>query len=172
MALTRRHLLASAGALGALGAVATAAVGLGYRAWWDQPPAPGLRYLSADEAAFVDALADAIFPPSQALPVRGGEAAVAAFMDQTLGGMAPVQRNLVRLSMHALDQYPRASGQGAFRELPLADAIAVLGEWTRSDLAELRGVVASVYVFVAMAYTVHPQVASRLAPSFRCGYGQ
>ncbi len=172
MALTRRHLLASAGALGALGAVATAAVGLGYRAWWDQPAAPGLRYLSTDEAAFVDALADAIFPPSEALPLRGREAAVALFMDQTLGGMAPVQRNLVRLSMHALDQYPRTSGQRAFRDLALDEAIAVLGEWTRSELAELRGVVASVYVFVAMAYTVHPEVASRLAPSFRCGYGQ
>lgn len=147
------------------------AAALGYHAWWDQPPGPGMRYLSTDEVAFLDALADAIFPPEQGLPVRGGEAQVARAVDDVLSGMAPPQRNLLRLSLHALDQYPRPTHLQPFRDLSPDDAVAVLAGWTRSELAELRGIVASVYIFVAMAYSLHPAVSARFARSFPCGYG-
>ena len=165
---SRRQLVAAAGALSAASAGAAA---LGYHTWWDQAPAPGLAHVSADEAAFFDALADAIFPPHPGLPLRGREAGVSIVIDGVISGMAPVQRNMLRLSVHALDQYPRPGHGQPFRSLQLADAVAILGDWTRSDLAELRGVVASLYIFVAMAYSLNPQVAPRFARSFPCGYG-
>jgi hypothetical protein len=170
--LTRRHLLAASALVGGTALIGTTGVGLGYRAWWDQPHARNLLSLSDDEAAFADALADAIFPPSEVFPLRGREAGVASVMDEVLQGMTSPQRKLLRLSLHALDQYPRISFGKPFRELSSEEGAQVVAEWTSSPVAELRGIVASVYIFTAMAFSLHPQIAPIFAKSFRCGYGR
>lgn len=172
MGVSRRHLLAATGAFATAAAVGTALVGSAYRAWWNQPHDTATRHLSRDELDFCDALADAIFPPSAALPLRGRDAGVGRYVDLVLDGMAPLQRKLLRLGLHALDQWPRPTHGRPFRELSSEEGVAVLDGWVRSDIAELRGLVASIYIFVAMAWTVHPAVAPTFDAQFRCGYGE
>ncbi len=168
---TRRHLLTAAGAFATAAVAGTAVVGAASQVWWNQPHDSATRHLSRDEIDFCDALADAIFPPSPDLPLRGAEAGVGRFFDTVLDGMAPFQRKMLRLGLHALDQWPRPTHGRPFRELAGIEAIAVLDGWVHSDIAELRGLVASVYIFVAMAYTVHPDVSAVLSRQFLCGYG-
>lgn len=143
-----------------------------YRAWWDQPHDSTTRHLSPDELTFCDALADAIFPPSPKLPLRGRDALVGRQVDFVLDGMQPLQRKLLRLALHALDQWPLATHGRPFRELAVEEAVGVLDGWVRSDITELRGLVASIYIFVAMAWSVHPAVAPTFDAQFRCGYGE
>ena len=172
MRLTRRHVLAAAGLLSAAAVVGTATVGVAYQAWWDQPHDSATLHVSRDELDFLDSLADAIFPPSPLLPLRGRDANVGRYVDLVLDGMAPLQRKLLRASLHALDQYPRATLGRPFRELGPDESVAVLAAWVGSGLPELRGVVASVYIFVTMAYSIHPKIAPIFGAQFLCGYGE
>ncbi len=172
MPVTRRYFMSAAGILGSVVVAGTVGVGAGYRAWWDQPHDSATRHLSMDELAFVDALADAIFPPSPKLPLRGRQASVGRYVDLVLDGMEPLQRKLVRLSFHALDQWPRASHGVPFRDLDEVAGAEVLAGWVVHPRAEVRGLLASVYIFVGMAYSIHPKVAPIFAAQFRCGYGE
>jgi hypothetical protein len=158
--------------------LSTAALGIGvvggtvYSAWWDQPHAQNLQFLSQEEADFADALADAIFPPSAGLPLRGREAGVAVVLDEVFSGMTSFQRKMLRLSLHALDQYPLLTHGTAFRNLSAEQGGEVVAGWASSELAELRGIVASVYIFVTMAFSVHPKISPVFAAHFPCGYGR
>ncbi|MSQ03683.1 MAG: gluconate 2-dehydrogenase subunit 3 family protein [Myxococcales bacterium] len=172
MRLTRRHVLAAAGFFSAAAVVGTATVGAAYQAWWDQPRDRATLHVSRDELDFLDALADAIFPPSPLLPLRGRDANVGRYVDLVLDGMAPLQRKLLRASLHGLDQYPRLTLGRPFRELGPDESAAVLAAWVGSGLPELRGVVASVYIFVTMAYSIHPLIAPIFEAQFLCGYGE
>ena len=173
MPKTRRSFL-----LAAAGVISTATLGVGvvggsvYAAWWDQAHSRNLRFLSDDELAFTDALADAIFPPSPKLPIRGREAGVGLVLDEVLGGMAPFQRKMLRLSFHLLDQYSLPTHGKPFRELDEVEGAKIVAGWAQSEIAELRGLVAGTYVFVAMAYSVNPKVSPSLAQYFPCGYGR
>ncbi len=171
MRITRRHLLATAGLASAAAVGGALATGTVYRVWWNQPADATARLLSPDEIAFLDALADAMFPPDTGLPLRGRDANVARTVDLVLTGMHPSQSKLVRLSLHALDQYALPSQHTAFRNLDPAAAGEVLRAWLSHDLAEVRGLTASLYIFVAMAWSIHPDVAPTLAGQFKCGYG-
>ena len=171
MRITRRHLLAAAGLASAAVVGGTLGTGLVYRAWWNQPADPGTRLLSSDELDFLDALADAIFPPDSGLPLRGREAHVGRSVDLVLSGMHENQSRLLRLSLHALDQYPLPTHGTAFRNLDPGAAGQVLASWVSHDLAEVRGLMASLYIFVAMAWSIHPEVAPTFAAQFKCGYG-
>lgn len=173
MPKTRRSfLLAAAGVISAASLGVTVVGGSVYKAWWDQPHSRNLRFLSDDEIAFTDALADAIFPPSPNLPLRGREAEVGVILDDVLAGMVPFQRKMLRLSFHLLDQYPLATHGKPFRELDEIEGAKIVAAWAQSDIAELRGLVAGTYVFVAMAYSVNPKVAPTYAANFPCGYGR
>jgi hypothetical protein len=169
--LTRRHVLAAAGLVTAATVVGAGGAGLVYQAWWDQPADATKKHLSTDEIAFLDALADAMFPPNSGLPKRGREARVAQYVDLVLGAMEPSQSKLVRLSLHALDEYPRISTGSAFRDLEPEAGVEVLQGWVRHPLAEVRGLIASLYIFVAMAWSLHPEVSPTFAAQFKCGYG-
>ncbi len=168
---TRRFLLAASTAVSATALLGTLGAGLVYRNWWDQAADAGSLLLSVDELAFLDALADAMFPPDTGLPLRGREAQVGRTVDLVLSGMHPSQSKLLRLSLHALDQYSMPSYRTAFRNLDPADAREVLHAWVSTDLAEVRGLMASLYIFVAMAWSIHPAVAPTFAAQFKCGYG-
>lgn len=168
----RSFLLAAAGVVSTAALAVTVAGGSVYRVWWDQPHSRGLRFLSDDEVEFTDALADAIFPPSPNLPIRGRDAQVGRVLDEVLGGMASFQQKMLRLSFHLLDQYPLATHGRPFRELSASEGAQVVAGWAGSEIAELRGLVAGTYIFVTMSYSVHPLVAPTFAAHFRCGYGR
>ena len=170
--VTRRHLLAVAGLVSAGSVVSVGGLGLAYTAWWDQPHDSRTAWLSADELDFVDALADAMFPPSPNLPLRGRDAQVGRFFDLVLGGLEPLQRKLVRASLHALDQWTRPSHNAPFRALDERVGGEVLASWVGHPRAEVRGLIASVYIFVGTAYSVHPTVTHIFREQFRCGYGE
>ncbi len=149
----------------------TAGVGVVADLWWDQPACEPLLNLSVDEIAFIDALADAIFPPSTAFAIRGRDAQAAVHVDEVLQGMEPFQRKMFRISLHLLDQMPRTSHGVPFRDLGAEEGAAVLLSWLTHDRAEVRGLIASTYIFVSMAYSLHPEVSPTFAAQFRCGYG-
>lgn len=165
MALTRRHLLAS------LAVVAVAApAGLAVR-WWDQPPGAPLRYLSVDEEAFFDALADGIFPEGGTPALSGRQARVGRYVDAVLGGMVPLQRNLFRVAVHGLNALALAQAGSTVDAMAPADAAAILARWLVADDGNLRGIAQSLHIFIGMGYLAHPEVAPVLAPQFACGFG-
>ena len=166
MGLSRRQMLAAAAAMGAAGAVS---VGV---AWWDRPAAAGYLHLSAEEADFLDAVAAAVFPAGGEPAMGGREAGVAHFLDEVWTGLQPAQRRLIRLSFHALDALPRATHLSAFRELEEDRAREVLRGWLDHPVAELRGLVTSLHMFAALAWTTHPAVAPHYAAQFPCGFGR
>ena len=172
MSLTRRQLLAAAAALtgGAALVGAAGVAGTAWR-WWDQAPGAGYRNVSPDEARFFDALAEAVFPAGGQPALGGAEAGVAHYLDEVLQGMAPAQRNLIRLAAHALDNLARTSTGHALSDLPTPAATAVLRAWLAHPRPEIRGLAQSFYLFVTMAYLAHPDVAPLLVPSFSCGFG-
>ena len=85
--------------------------------------------------------------------------------------MVGTQRQLIRLSVHAVDNLARAAHGARFQDLPVATAQDQLRAWLGSDVAALRGLVQSLYLFTVMAYTAHPEVAPLLRPWFGCGFG-
>lgn len=166
MRLTRRHVLA-ASALVAGGSLL--GVGITATRWWDQPAGAGMRSLSVDEAAFLDAFVEAAAPAGGVPALGGGSAGVSAAVDLVLAAMEPIQRDLLKLALHALDASTLPTHGAAFRDLPVAPASVVVEGWMRSEIAELRGVSASLYVFTMGAYLVHPDVAPMLSAWSRCG---
>lgn len=168
MQLTRRHVLAASALVA--GASLAGVGGTAWR-WWDQPAGAGFQVLSPDEAAFFDALAEAIFPTGGEPALGGGAAGVSHYVDNVLQGMHPTQRDLLRLAVHAFDNLARAAHGSAFSELPTAQATEVLLGWSTHERFEIRGVTQSFYIFAVMAYLVHPDVAPGVATSFRCGFG-
>lgn len=168
MSLSRRQLLAGAAAFAAAGVVAAGGVAA---RWWDQPASAPFAHLSADEAAFLDAVADAIFPAGGEPALSGREARVARYVDAVLTGLAPTQRDLLRVGLHALDALALAEAGAFFSALGAEQAGAVLKGWLAGVDPNLRGLAQSVYVFVGMAYLAHPDVAPVLAPQFACGFG-
>lgn len=169
MRLTRRHLLALAGLTTA---AATAGVGLTLVHWWDQPPEAPYLHVSADEARFLDALAEAVFPTGGTPALGGASASVARYMDLVLSGLVGTQRELIRISMHALDNLARVHGGAAFSDLPADRAEAQIRDWLASPNGVERGLAQSLYLFVVMGYTAHPEVAPILRPWFNCGFGE
>jgi hypothetical protein len=166
--LTRRHFLAASG-LAAAG-TALAAGGLA-ASWWDTPADAPLQVLSEDEADILDALAEAIYPEGGDPAIGGRRARCGRACDTVMQGLVPTQAKLLKLAIHALDALPVVPHGARLRHLPTAAATDVVRGWLRSDLAELRGVVQSLAIFVGTAWTLHPDVQPRIAAMTRCGYG-
>ena len=165
MNLSRRQLLALSAA------TALAGTGAVVGSWWNPAPNQGFSCLSLEEALFLDAVAEAAFPKGGDPELGGGEAGVSWYVDALLTGMEPLQRNLLRLSLHAFDAETLPLYGSHFRNLPPSSAQAMLKSWMNSEIPEVRNAFSSVYLFVGMAFTSHPQIAERLSPSFRCGFG-
>lgn len=166
MRLTRRHFLAAA-------ALTTVALPTGVAVhWWEQPADAPYVHLSAAEARFMDAIAEATFPAGGTPALGGGAAGVARYMDLILSGMVGTQRSLVRAGMHAVDHLSVVTHGDTFSGLVPEAAQAQLRSWLASDIAPLRGLVQSLYLFAAMAYVAHPEVAPLLRPWFGCGFGR
>lgn len=135
-----------------------------------------LRQLSAREARFFAAAADAAFPPGATregpdLP-SGSEAGAVAYLDDWLGLLPRRNRVLIRLLVvffeHASLVFP-APGRGGrrrFTSLSPEQRIALLDAWGRSRLRVRRIVFASLRTLLTSAYFASPAVlrATGLAP--------
>ena len=169
MKLTRRHLLAALAAMPVAGGLGAA--GAAWR-WWERPAGEGLKALSASEADFVDALAEAWMPPGGDPPISGREARVAQFFDDVVAGMAPGSGSELRLLLRILDDLAVPFAGAPFRTLGLDARVALLGRWLHHDQWLLRNAVQAVVVLCGTGYTTHPEVAPVLQPWFACGYGR
>lgn len=160
-------------AAAALTVTPLAAAGGTAGAWWNQAPTDGLKWLSATEATFLDAFAEALFPVGSLPGPGGGSAGLAYYLDDLFVGLEEVQRNLIRLGMHGLDHLPLVTHGARFQELPRETATALVETWLfGGGLAELRGLASSFYVFLGMGYLSHPEVAPSFTPHFWCGFGR
>jgi hypothetical protein len=165
--ISRRHLLAASALVVGTGFVGTTGLAV---SWWFEPPAEGLRFLSKDEVAFLDAFAEAVYPEGGEPALGGRRAQVWRVVDEVWVGLEPIQRHLLREAMHGLDHLARNWG-GQLAHLPPERAAEVVESWLRSPRMELRGLVTSFHVFVGMAWMLHPEVAPTVARQFRCGFG-
>ncbi|MCP4808731.1 MAG: gluconate 2-dehydrogenase subunit 3 family protein [Proteobacteria bacterium] len=157
-------MLAGTAAIAAASLVGAGTVGL---AWYDQPAGQGLTLLSDEEAAFVIALSEAIYPPGGSPPVSGAEIGIEHFIDAALAGMPGFQQQGLKLLCHAID----ALG-GGFTEKPLAERSALVLEWLAHPLAEIRSGVQSLVLLIGMGYTTHPSAVAVFSDLTRCGYGR
>ncbi len=158
-------------ATAALALVGTGGVGATAWSWWNAPPDTPYIWLSAEEAAFLVALARALYPPGGTPAMGGDEAGADHFVDRVLGVMPEFQRHGLKLLMHALDNAAYLQDLSPFRHLPPAAAEARLWSWLEGPVAEQRSAVQSLALLVGMAYSTHPEVAPHFARWCGCGYG-
>lgn len=136
------------------------------------PRDPAHAQLSAREARFFAAAADAVFPPGGALPPSGTEAAVVGHLDGWLALLPRRNRVLIRLLVVSFEHAPLvfpAPGRGGrrrFTALAPAQRAALLDEWGRSRLRVRRIAFASLRTLLTSAYFASPAVlrATGLAP--------
>ena len=169
MQLSRRSVvgLAAGGAvLGGLGGGASVVGG-----WWQVPAGAGFAVLSEDEAAVVRAWAGAAFPPGAACPVDGATAGLDRFFDGVLAGLPPLQRDLLKLLLHAIDTGAIALEGARFTALPPAAARRAFHALVEAELAEVRGAALSLTVLLGTGYTVHPGTVATLSRLHLCGLG-
>jgi len=166
---TRRQVLAGVAAAGGL---ATAG-GIGVvGSWWDRTPAEGLRALSEEEYALVQAVGEAWAPPGGEPAMSGAEANVGAYVDLLAERMAPTQKKAFKLLLNGLNAASLPTHGARFVALDLSSRTSLLASWMASDNFLIRQAVSAVTVLVALAWSEHPEVARTFAPLFRCGFGR
>jgi hypothetical protein len=147
---------------------AIARVGTGY-----PRPEHAYRVLARGEAAFLSAVADALFPRGGAIEPSGAEAGIPAYVDRLLAAAQPRQRTLMRLLFflveHATFFFPAPGGLRGMRRFSSLDPeqrVAAIEGWQHSGLAPRRLVFTSLRAIFALGYFSHPPVlrALRLAP--------
>lgn len=137
------------------------------RFWLGYAERPGLRALARREAAFLEAAAEAMFPPGGALP-SGREAGVTANLDDYLLGVPPRMRRLMRLLFalveHATVVFPAPPPRGRrrFSSLGPAQRSAVLEAWRTSRLFPRRLVFTSLRALLTNGYVADPAVLASL----------
>jgi hypothetical protein len=144
--------------IGVLLLLAVLAVVVGARrAFRGYPPTPGsIQVLAPREVAFLEAAAEALYPP--------GGAGVAAYTDRYLAVLPATTRRLMRclffLFEHATALWP-ADGPGGFRRyssLSEEQRSAVLEHWRTSRFFPRRLVFVSLRAILTMGYFSSPAV--------------
>jgi hypothetical protein len=149
-------------AIGAALGYAGARILLGY------PPAPGYRVLARREVAFLDAAAEAMYPPGGPLPPSGRDARCAPFLDGYLGLVPPRMRRLMRLLFflmeHATLFFPAPPPRGwrRFSSLSPAQREAALEAWRSSRFFPRRLVFTSLRAVLTNAYLADAEVLRHL----------
>ncbi len=157
-----------------LAALLAGAVGYGlWRVFLGYPaPRTPLLCLARREAATVDAVAEAMFPPGGSIPASGLEANAPRYLDRLLDVSHPRIRLLVRLLFflveHATLFFPAPGRLGLrrFSALSFDQRVAVLDGWNHSRLFARRLVFTSLRALMTLAFFAHPPVARalRVAP--------
>lgn len=164
---TRRHVLATAALVSG---AAVAGLGLEAARIWDQDAAAGFSVLSDAEAAIVEALAEAIFPPGGTPPQSGREVGASQWFDRIVAAQPSPTGELLRAVLHLLDRWSQVAEGLPFAELPLDRRIERLRGWTHHRRHEVSAVVGAVILFVANAYCGHPAIRSQMPWAYTCGY--
>ncbi len=133
-------------------------------------PRPVRRYrsLMRGEAAFIGAVAEAMFPAGGAIPESGLEADVPGYVDRLIAASHPRIRLLMHLLIflveHATLIFP-AKGRGGMRRFSSLrgdQQVAVLDAWSDSSLFLRRLAFVSLRSMLTMGYFNYPPVARRL----------
>lgn len=148
------------------------AVFLAYTGWRLLLGYPGTRrsyrIVNAREAAFLDAAAEAIFPPGGAIPLSGREADLPGYADGFLESLPSHLRLQVRAMFLLFEQatifFP-APGRRGFRRFSALDPsqrVAVLEGWSESRLFLRRLAFTALRAVLTMGYLGHPVVMRQL----------
>ena len=161
--LSRRGLLLSAGAaLAVLGAGAVAA---------RLPPAgPGLRVLSAEEAARCEAFGDALFPPDSPLGVSASAVGLGGRVDRLCSQVfEPEVVMAFRLALRTLEYATVVTEGATFSALPLARRRALLRDWSTPDPLPRRLLLDLLRMALGIAFFNAPQAREAVGAQPACG---
>ena len=131
-------------------------------------PLQSPQVLSRRELAFLEAAANATFPPGGAIAASGGDAGVGAYTDRWMSTLHPRMRLLMRLLFflveHATLFFPAPGFRGfrRFSALLPGQQSAVLDAWASSRWRARRLVFQSLRAIVTMGYFAHPPVLRQL----------
>ncbi len=164
----RRHLLKLGLAIGGAGVVAS--TGLGWAVFHLRPTAAGNAVLSTEEMAFLEAVAEALFPPENALAVDVKKLNIAQKVDQHLAHLYPREQRGARAVLSAIDWWPRLSFQSTkrFAAMPLAERVAVLGAWDESPHEERRAVPSLLRLMVGLHVFAAEETLAAMGHRFGC----
>lgn len=168
LSFSRRRLLAAGVGVGGL-----ALLGAGGAAWavmGRQAPGPGRAALSAQEAAFVDALVDAMFPPGNALGVAGKDVDVTGQLDAWAADMAPSERRIVASLLHLFDLWPRLSlsSTARFSALDREDRVRVLQAFDESAVETRRALGQLTRALVSLPFFEDPRTLAGMGMEWGC----
>ena len=127
-----------------------------------------LSQLSAREAAFLGAAADAVFPPGGTPALSGAEAGAVRHIDRWLALLTRRNRVLIRLLVVFFEHVtllfpaPGRGGRRRFSSLSLPQRIALLEDWERSPLRVRRIVFASLRTLLTSSYFASHDVLREL----------
>lgn len=165
MWLTRRILLITAAATGALAAAGFELVQL-------PPVAPGSWALSEGELESVTALGEAMFPPGNPLGVSGPDVGIAHRVDHLIGqDLDPEIRDLFRYLLKALDEGTLLSRGQRFGALSLEDRRSVLAHWEDNDLLPRRALYDGLRLVMGMAFFNTSEVNAAIGWKASCHLG-
>jgi hypothetical protein len=126
------------------------------------------RIVNAREAAFLDAAAEAIFPPGGPIPLSGRQADLPAYADGFLLSLPSHLRLQVRAMFLLFEQatiFLPAPGRGGFRRFSALDdvqRVAVLRGWSESRVFLRRLAFTALRAVLTMGYLGHPVVMRHL----------
>lgn len=153
-----------------LAALIAAAVYAVHRFLRGYPPAPvHFRHLSRFEVAFIDAAADALFPPGGAVPQSGHDAKVPAYVDRYIASVSAETRILMRMLFFLCEHAtfflpaPGRGGRKRFSAMGPSQRVAVLEAWRTSRFFARRIVFTSLRAILTLGYFAHPGVLRQLS---------
>ena len=158
--LNRRKVLATAGS--ALAAVAVGGV-VGVGALELPAAAAGRACLSNHELLLVQALAEALFPPGNALGVTALGMDLAGEVDELMGDrLDPVVTPVFRRVLQALDDGTMVSRGARFADLPLDVRVGVMASWAEPGVLARRLMYDALRTIVGMVFFCRPEVVSAI----------
>lgn len=158
--LTRRRLIHASSALMALAAVSG---GAGLELFSLGGAAPGRFCLSPRELLLVQALAEALFPPGNALGVTAVGMELAAGVDELMGDrLDPVVAPVFRYALKGLDEGTWLSRGARFADLPLTDRVDVMSAWAEPGVTARRLTYDALRTVVGMVFFCRPEVSESI----------
>ena len=164
----RRNLLKFGLAVGGVGLLAGTSVG--WAVLRLHPTATGRKVLSDEEARFLDAVAEAYWPPNNALGVDCKSLDVTAKIDAHLSWLHAREQRAARAVLSAIDWWPRLSftSTGRFSTLSLEDRIEVLRAWETSPQEARRAIPSLLRLMVGIHVFHAPATLNAMQHEFGC----
>ena len=126
------------------------------------PPPAGLGLLHRGEAAFIESVAEALFPSGSGLAVSGLEAQLPASIDRHLSALPRSQRWQIRALFAAVEHVTllvpgdEPGGRGRFSSLTVASRVAVLDRLQHHPRSFLRLLFTALRSVFVLGYLGHP----------------